>query len=407
MIYLFKRIDIQTFTPTFVGQEFLSSPTHTNHSQPVMSSIDFGAKITGYEAKEWIRNILGDAEEGRIYDEEDFMTLLVKHKPVDFKAPRKSRASKVSSSDRSDAEYDCQLCDARVWNADPDTKKGLGGQCSRLKKDDECLCVIHIKESGKHDGLLRNGYINGPRPVHAYGDETQQVLPWHDVELPDKPVKKTSSGAKGGKRKCSNCGETGHNKKTCSLLKENKVVEEVKVVLDEIVDCLCAEEETVEDAPEPEPEDEPEPEPEDEDETEDENEPEPEDEPEEVVEEVVAPVVPKKVAKKEVPKKEVQKKAVPKKEDQKKAVAKKVAKKEEPVEEESLVTEDTELDEDESGNIVFEGIEYTLDSEENEVYDDELSVVGTWCPDTETVAFINPTEEKLHRVRKLGLKKQD
>jgi hypothetical protein len=374
-----------------------------------MSSIDFSAKITGYEAKEWIRNILDDAEEGRIYDEEDFMTLLVKHKPVDFKAPRKSRASKVSSSDRSDAEYDCQLCDARVWNADPDTKKGLGGQCSRLKKEDECLCVIHIKESGKHDGLLRNGYINAPRPVHAYGDETQQVLPWHDVELPDKPVKKTSSGApKGGKRKCSNCGETGHNKKTCSLLKENKVVEEVKVVLDEIVDCLCAEEEIVEDAPEPEPEDAPEPEPEDEDETEDENEPEPEDEPEEVVEEVVAPVVPKKVAKKEVPKKEVQKKAVPKKEVAKKVVAKKaVAKKEEPVEEESLVTEDTELDEDESGNIVFEGIEYTLDSEENEVYDDELSVVGTWCPDTETVAFINATEEKLHRVRKLGLKKQD
>ena len=113
------------------------------------------------------------------------------------------------------------------------------------------------------------------------------------------------------------------------------------------------------------------------------------------------------VAKKVVAKKAVAKKAiVPKKEVQKKVVAKKV-KKEEPVEEESLVTEDTELDEDESGNIVFEGIEYTLDSEENEVYDDELSVVGTWCPETETVAFINATEEKLHRVRKLGLKKMD
>jgi hypothetical protein len=36
--------------------------------------------------------------------------------------------------------------------------------------------------------------------------------------------------------KCSNCGETGHNKRTCSLLKENKVVEEVKVVLDETDD---------------------------------------------------------------------------------------------------------------------------------------------------------------------------
>jgi hypothetical protein len=370
-----------------------------------MSSIDFGAKITGYEAKEWIRNILGDAEEDRIYDEEDFMTLLVKHKPVDFKAPRKSRASKMSSSERSEAEYDCQLCDARVWN------DSLGGQCSRKKLEDECLCVIHIKESGKHDGLLRNGYINAPRPVHAYDDETQQVLPWHDVELPDKPVKKTSSGPKGGNRKCSNCGEAdGHNIKTCPLLKDNKVVEEVKVVLDEIVDSLCVEVETVEESPEPEPEDEPEPEPEDEpepepeyapeDETEDEDEPEPEDEPEEVVEEVVA--------KKVVQKKEVTKKAVPKKEVAKKVVAKKaVAKKEEPVVEESLVTGDTELDEDESGNIVFEGIEYTHDSEENEVYDEEMDVVGTWCPETDTVAFINATEEKLHRVRKLGLKKQD
>ena len=184
-----------------------------------MSSIDLGAKITGYEAKEWIRNILGCTgyEWG---DEEDFMTLLVKHKPVDFKAPRKSRASK-SSSDRSEAEYDCQLCDARVWN------KSLGGQCSNKKAEDDCFCGTHNQQaSGQSDGLLkghRHGLITDPRPVHAYGDDTQEFLKWHDVELPDKPVKKTSSGAPKG------------DSRPGQLLKENKV-EEVKIVLDEIVD---------------------------------------------------------------------------------------------------------------------------------------------------------------------------
>ena len=358
-----------------------------------MSSIDFGAKITGYEAKEWIRNILGDAEEGRIYDEEDFMTLLVKHKPVDFKAPRKSRASKMSSSERSEAEYDCQLCDARVWNADPVTKKGLGGQCSRKKLEDECLCVIHIKESGKHDGLLRNGFINGPRPVHAYGDDTLEFFKWHDVELPDKPVKKTSSGApKGGKRKCSNCGEAdGHNIKTCPLLKDNKVVEEVKVVLDEIVDTVVEGDKVVEgdthdflggrmnneDGPvveegyfnaEPEPEEE----------EEDVSEPEPEEEPEEETEEVVSEPEPE-----EEPEEETEV-------------------------EESLVTNDTELDEDEGtmdDEWSFEGVVYSLDTDDNLVYDDELSELGQWDPESSKIEWNSTSNAKLHNLRKMMLKK--
>tara|TARA_E500000178_G_scaffold328575_1_gene358697 strand:- start:331 stop:861 length:531 start_codon:yes stop_codon:yes gene_type:complete len=64
-----------------------------------------------------------------------------------------------------------------------------------------------------------------------------------------------------------------------------------------------------------------------------------------------------------------------------------------------------DLEEDESGDgetIFFEGIEYTLDTEENIVYDDELAEIGKW--DGETIEFDNATAAKLHRVRKLALK---
>ena len=344
----------------------LAHQLYTN--QPAMSSIDFGAKITGYEAKEWIRNILGDAEEGRIYDEEDFMTLLVKHKPKDFKAPRKPRASKISSSDRSEADYDCQLCDARVWNADPDTKKGLGGQCSRKKIDGECVCVIHVKEAGKHGGLLRNGLVTGPRPSHAYGDESQQLLPWHDVELPIKPTKKASSG---GKRKCSNCGQPGHNKKTCPLLKENQSVEAVvHGVVEDLVTSVVKENTSVPDiADVADQEPEPEPEPD--------QEPEPKPEPEPLLSVVSEGEMSELVEQEPVPSTDTL----------------------------EVDTSEADTADDDSGTIVFEGVEYTLDTEENEVYDDELSLVGTWKDGT--VVFVNATEAKLHRVRKLGIKKHD
>ena len=369
-----------------------------------MSSIDFGAKITGYEAKEWIRNILGDAEEGRIYDEEDFMTLLVKHKPKDFKAPRKPRASKISSSDRSEADYDCKLCDARVWN------DALGGQCSRKKLDGEVCCSIHMKESGKNDGCLRNGFVTEDRPTHAYGDETQQMLPWHDVEIPKK-TKKTTGGGK-GTRKCSNCGECGHNKKTCPLLKgdteetvEKKEVVEETVVEEENVDDGWAndteelsdgEEETVEET--------------------------------EVEEE-------KKVEKKEKKEKKVEKKEkkvekVEKKENVEDVISTVRAALIDVVKtvEDTVSVEDdgtgvgfeqidsptteplsdcanSDLEEDASGDtIVFEGVEYTFDGEEGLVYDDELAEMGTW--DGARIDFLNAQVAKLHRVRKLTIKNE-
>lgn len=337
-----------------------------------MASVDFHQKISGHEAKEWIRNVCDALEKGAdvgvvLGDEEFFINFISEHKPKDFKAPRKQRASKKSSEDRAATEYNCQLCDARVWN------NALGGQCSRKKIDGEWFCTIHSKEAAKNDGKLRNGLITEERPTHAYGDESQALLPWHDVELPKK-TKKTSGGEGKGKgkgtRKCSNCGECGHNKKTCPLLKcetvdkVEKKVEEVEKVEDVVSTVRAALTEVVAKV-------------------------------EEKVEETIDEPIP---------------------EDDgagtgliplnKESVEESV---EEQVEEEKVETPNTEqlsdeeLEEDESGDtITFQGIEYTLDTEENMVYDDELAEVGTW--DGETIEFINATAAKLHRVRKLALK---
>ena len=338
-----------------------------------MASVDFHQKISGHEAKEWIRNVCDAMDRGvttdmDLGDEEIFIQFISEHKPKDFKAPRKQRASKKSSEDRAATEYNCQLCDARVWN------NALGGQCSRKKIDGEWCCTIHSKEAAKNDGKLRNGLITEDRPTHAYGDVSQQLLPWHDVELPKK-TKKTSGGEGKGKgkgtRKCSNCGECGHNKKTCPLLKcetvdkEEKKVEKVEKVEDVVSTVRAA------------------------------------------LSEVVAKV--------EAKVEETDEEPVP--EDDATGTGLIPLNKEsveEPVEEEKVETpkvetpkteplSDQELEEDESGDtITFQGIEYTLDTEENMVYDDELAEVGTW--DGEKIEFINATAAKLHRVRKLALK---
>ena len=335
-----------------------------------MASVDFHQKISGHEAKEWIRNVCDAVFDwGATFDgEESFIKFISEHKPKDFKAPRKQRASKKSSEDRAATEYNCQLCDARVWN------NARGGQCSRKKIDGEWCCTIHSKEAAKNDGKLRNGLITEERPTHAYGDESQALLPWHDVELPKK-TKKTSGGEGKGKgkgtRKCSNCGECGHNKKTCPLLKcetvdkvEKKVekkVEEVEKVEDVISTVRAALTEVVAKV-------------------------------EEKVEETVEEPVPEDdgAGTGLIP---LNKESV-----------------EEPIVEEKVETpkteplSDEELEEDESGdNIIFQGIEYALDTEENMVYDDELAEVGTW--DGEKIEFINATAAKLHRVRKLSCKR--
>ena len=343
-----------------------------------MASVDFHQKISGHEAKEWIRNVCDALEKGAdvgvvLGDEEFFIKFITEHKPKDFKAPRKQRASKKSSEDRAATEYNCQLCDARVWN------NALGGQCSRKKIDGEWCCTIHSKEAAKNDGKLRNGLITEERPTHAYGDESQALLPWHDVELPKK-TKKTSEGEGKGKgkgtRKCSNCGECGHNKKTCPLLKcetvdkvekkvekkeekvEEKVEDVVSTVRAALTEVVSKVEETIED---PIPED----------------------------DGAGTGLIP------------LNKESVEEPIEEEKVETPKVEEKVETPKTEPL--SDEELEEDQSGDtITFQGIEYTLDTEENMVYDDELAEVGTW--DGEKIEFINATAAKLHRVRKLSCK---
>lgn len=345
-----------------------------------MASVDFHQKISGHEAKEWIRNCCDAMDRGATYDDEEgFIQFISEHKPKDFKAPRKQRVSKKSSEDRAATEYDCQLCDARVWN------NALGGQCSRKKLDGEVCCSIHMKESAKNDGCLRNGYITEERPTHAYGDESQQMLPWHDVELPKK-TKKTSGGEGKGKgtRKCSNCGECGHNKKTCPLLKcetvdkvEKKVekkVEEVEKVEDVISTVRAALTEVVAKVEEKE---------------------------EETIKEPVneddgsgTGLIPLNKDPEEEEQEEEELFGLEK--DYQMNADGNSSPKTEPL-------SDEELEEDQSGDtITFQGIEYTFDTEENMVYDDELAEVGTW--DGETIEFINATAAKLHRVRKLARK---
>ena len=350
-----------------------------------MASVDFHQKISGHEAKEWIRNVCDALDKGATFDdEESFIQFISEHKPKDFKAPRKQRASKKSSEDRAATEYNCQLCDARVWN------NALGGQCSRKKIDGEWCCTIHSKEAAKNDGKLRNGLITEERPTHAYGDESQALLPWHDVELPKK-TKKTSEGEGKGKgkgtRKCSNCGECGHNKKTCPLLKcetvdkvekkvekkEEKVEEKVEDVVSTVRAALTevvskVEEKVEETIDEPIPED-------------------------DGAGTGLIPLNKESVEEEPV---EEQEELFGLEKDYQMNAAGNSTPKTEPL-------SDEELEEDESGDTInFQGIEYTLDTEENMVYDDELAEVGTW--DGEKIEFINATAAKLHRVRKLACK---
>jgi hypothetical protein len=177
-------------------------------------------KISIAEARQWLLNareewtgIHNDSlTESELEDLDKAMAVM---KPVDFKAPRKKRATKTSSStsERSEAEYDEVKCDARVWLAG-----GFDAQCSCKKIDGQFLCNKHQKEADKHDGVIKNGFINADRPTHHYGDESEKAIPWHDVVI-EKPAKgakkkKASDGTR-KPRKCGCCGEIGHDKRSC------------------------------------------------------------------------------------------------------------------------------------------------------------------------------------------------
>ena len=72
----------------------------------------------------------------------------------------------------------------------------------------------------------------------------------------------------------------------------------------------------------------------------------------------------------------------------------------------SEVEFEADLDEGE-GCWVFEGVDYTLDTKDNGVYDDELTELGRWDPESNKIEWNSTTNAKLHRVRKLRLKKHE
>jgi len=178
-----------------------------------MSSFTIHDKVSGHEIKTWYLNSL-EMEVDTI-DGEAAWASFMDHKPVDFKVPRKPRnTKKVSStpSERANTGFDDAMCEARLYN------DSLGCQCSSKKVEGQRLCKAHQNEADKHDGQVKNGFINEERPTHHYGDETLSLIPWHDVELPEKKKKTPkaqTSGEPKKQRKCGNCGMPGHNKKNC------------------------------------------------------------------------------------------------------------------------------------------------------------------------------------------------
>ena len=176
-------------------------------------------KISIAEARQWLLNAheewTGTHNDSLTESQlEDLDKAMATMKPIDFKAPRKKRTTKTSSStsERSEAEYDEAKCDARVWLAG-----GFDAQCSCKKINGQFLCKKHQNEADKHDGKIKNGFINAERPTHHYGDESGKAIPWHDVviEKPAKGAKKKASDGTRKQRKCGCCGEIGHDKRSC------------------------------------------------------------------------------------------------------------------------------------------------------------------------------------------------
>ena len=188
-----------------------------------MSSLQMHEKISIAEAIQWIENIHDSYKESGIpTDLGDLSALYTTLKPIGFKAPRKPRVSKGSSSvsDRAESEYDESKCQASIW-----LKGGYRGQCSCKKFDGGFLCTRHQTEADKHDGMVKNGMYNEERPSHHYGeiDNPKALIPWHDVVIEKKIKKEKNTSGTKKSRCCSHCHVAGHTKSKCpDLLSTSK-----------------------------------------------------------------------------------------------------------------------------------------------------------------------------------------
>lgn len=184
-------------------------------------------KITIAEAHEWIKNAISACTLEALESTEDLtQEFLDETRPVDFEEPKKPKKTKTSEtktsssssgSERSEEGYDADRCDARANKKEQGVRFDF--QCSAKKLEGGCFCKNHQKKSDSSKGL-ELGKITDDRPTHWFSGD---AISWHDADpelLAEKKTKKTKKLKKtedGEKkpRKCSVCGEEGHNKRKC------------------------------------------------------------------------------------------------------------------------------------------------------------------------------------------------
>jgi hypothetical protein len=182
-------------------------------------------KFTAEQAQEWMAS---NHESLVNADPKDFLIAIYGLTNALPNKPRVSKKVSPSPEERASKPYDDTQCDARVFIGP--AKAGLAAQCSCKKIAGQFLCKRHQGESDKHDNALKNGFITGERPTHHYGDTDLALIPWHDVELPEKK-KATKTTASGSQRKCSVCGECGHNKSKCPQKTDGDEIATLKAAL--------------------------------------------------------------------------------------------------------------------------------------------------------------------------------
>jgi len=233
-MYPFKHSYLHLFS--LLSQLTAHSSQLTAHSsQHITMSLTLHERITIAEAQAWLaaqtEAILSKVSPDT--SPEEFMTeeFIVGTRPQDFKyrKPRISKKSSGSESERSQEEYNEELCDARVWVG------GHGGQCSR-KKADGCRCCKTHQKAVDQFGLPKEGFINEFRPDYHYNDESKAFIPWKDssVEKPNKGRKKSDKAR--NPTKCSICGEIGHNKRKCPEVTKETHEEVPAQVVESVVD---------------------------------------------------------------------------------------------------------------------------------------------------------------------------
>jgi hypothetical protein len=305
--------------------------------------LNLSDKITHREAVANTHAILNNMDGDKVWSLEEVEALYDQHRLLNFKNPRKPRSSKVSSdsSERSEQEYNPNFCDARIW-----LKGGFAGQCSCKTSDGKSLCKRHQNEADKNNGKVKNGFFNGERPTHHYGDTSNKAIPWADLAISQESPESSDSSTKPKKpRVCSVCKCTGHNKRNCPTLKVCSPCSPTQTVsppqpVQDLVEDLELDQDS-EQAPDPVPEADPFPE-------------------EDPVSDPVPeadPVHEEDLVSDPVPEEE----PVP-----------------DPVPEEELDSDD-EDDEDEVTVIdcSYENVSYTRNPK-NEVFDDDFTIVGEW-----------------------------